>query len=338
MRIALLATLTAATVGLVDSRPASANYTCVGAEWPSAGALALALRPRPLARPGLRRRRGCRSPTTSRAGRAGQDRAPRGRHRRRRRLVAPVGCRLLLLATATRGVRRLVQPERMTAAHKTLPFGTKVRVTHAGTGRSVLVTINDRGPYIAGRDRPVPRRGLVARDGGRRRRPRQSRRRRPLIQADCCTLPRAAGLWPRRPLPLLRSTNRLARIGTASRCVSRRWISTSAPPGDRACSRAARAWRGRSLPVPSLFQRTGSQAGGPWSCGSQRSPRPARRGCLACAPSPRAPADRISSPRSGGRRGRLPDASDRGTRSMAWPRSTGRARRPPRARPSTAAP
>ena len=39
----------------------------------------------------------------------------------------------------------------MTAAHKTLPFGTRVRVTHAGTGRSVTVTINDRGPYIRGR-------------------------------------------------------------------------------------------------------------------------------------------------------------------------------------------
>ena len=39
----------------------------------------------------------------------------------------------------------------MTAAHKTLPFGTKVRVTHAGHGRSVVVTINDRGPYVAGR-------------------------------------------------------------------------------------------------------------------------------------------------------------------------------------------
>jgi rare lipoprotein A len=42
-------------------------------------------------------------------------------------------------------------PNAMTAAHKTLPFGTKVRVTHASTGRSVTVTINDRGPYIAGR-------------------------------------------------------------------------------------------------------------------------------------------------------------------------------------------
>jgi len=42
-------------------------------------------------------------------------------------------------------------PNAMSAAHKTLPFGTKVRVTRTSTGRSVVVTINDRGPYIAGR-------------------------------------------------------------------------------------------------------------------------------------------------------------------------------------------
>ncbi|MBA4100602.1 MAG: septal ring lytic transglycosylase RlpA family lipoprotein [Hyphomicrobium sp.] len=35
----------------------------------------------------------------------------------------------------------------MTAAHRTLPFGTKVRVTHARTGRAVVVRINDRGPF-----------------------------------------------------------------------------------------------------------------------------------------------------------------------------------------------
>jgi rare lipoprotein A len=37
----------------------------------------------------------------------------------------------------------------MTAAHRSLPFGTKLRVTHGG--RSVIVTINDRGPFIRGR-------------------------------------------------------------------------------------------------------------------------------------------------------------------------------------------
>jgi rare lipoprotein A len=42
-------------------------------------------------------------------------------------------------------------PNAMTAAHKTLPFGTRVRVKHLGTGRSVEVRINDRGPYVAGR-------------------------------------------------------------------------------------------------------------------------------------------------------------------------------------------
>ena len=39
----------------------------------------------------------------------------------------------------------------MTAAHKTLPFGTRVRVTNPRNGRSVTVRINDRGPFIKGR-------------------------------------------------------------------------------------------------------------------------------------------------------------------------------------------
>ena len=39
----------------------------------------------------------------------------------------------------------------MTAAHRTLPFGTKVKVTNARTGKSVVVRINDRGPYAHGR-------------------------------------------------------------------------------------------------------------------------------------------------------------------------------------------
>lgn len=39
----------------------------------------------------------------------------------------------------------------LTAAHKTLPFGTKVRVTRVDTGESVVVRINDRGPFKPGR-------------------------------------------------------------------------------------------------------------------------------------------------------------------------------------------
>ena len=43
------------------------------------------------------------------------------------------------------------QSSALTAAHKTLPFGTKVRVTNKKNGRSVVVRINDRGPFIRGR-------------------------------------------------------------------------------------------------------------------------------------------------------------------------------------------
>jgi rare lipoprotein A len=42
-------------------------------------------------------------------------------------------------------------PNAMTAAHRTLPFGTKVRVTNKRNGKTVIVTINDRGPFIRGR-------------------------------------------------------------------------------------------------------------------------------------------------------------------------------------------
>ena len=39
----------------------------------------------------------------------------------------------------------------MTAAHRSLPFGTRVRVTNLSNGSSVIVRINDRGPFIRGR-------------------------------------------------------------------------------------------------------------------------------------------------------------------------------------------
>jgi rare lipoprotein A len=42
-------------------------------------------------------------------------------------------------------------PRGLTAAHKTLPFGTKVRVTNKRNGKSVVVRINDRGPFVRGR-------------------------------------------------------------------------------------------------------------------------------------------------------------------------------------------
>lgn len=45
----------------------------------------------------------------------------------------------------------MMNPAKLTAAHKTLPFGTVVKVTNKNNGRSVVVRINDRGPFIKGR-------------------------------------------------------------------------------------------------------------------------------------------------------------------------------------------
>ena len=44
-----------------------------------------------------------------------------------------------------------MNPGAMTAAHRTLPFGTRVNVTNRKNGRSVVVRISDRGPFVRGR-------------------------------------------------------------------------------------------------------------------------------------------------------------------------------------------
>jgi rare lipoprotein A len=44
-----------------------------------------------------------------------------------------------------------MNPAELTAAHRTLPFGTKLKVTNQKNGKTVIVRINDRGPFIKGR-------------------------------------------------------------------------------------------------------------------------------------------------------------------------------------------
>ena len=80
--------------------------------------------------------------------------------------IAPGGRRAEARATARQGVasyyaasldgRRTANGERydhraLTAAHKSLPFGTLLRVTSTHNGRAVLVRVNDRGPFVRGR-------------------------------------------------------------------------------------------------------------------------------------------------------------------------------------------
>ena len=44
-----------------------------------------------------------------------------------------------------------MNPAAMTAAHRSLPFGTKVKVVNRRNGKAVVVRINDRGPFVSGR-------------------------------------------------------------------------------------------------------------------------------------------------------------------------------------------
>jgi rare lipoprotein A len=52
----------------------------------------------------------------------------------------------------------MADPEKMTAAHRTLPFGTKVVVENLANGRKVVLTVIDRGPFVRGRVIDVSRR------------------------------------------------------------------------------------------------------------------------------------------------------------------------------------
>ncbi|MBN2647212.1 MAG: septal ring lytic transglycosylase RlpA family protein [Thiotrichales bacterium] len=45
----------------------------------------------------------------------------------------------------------LYHPQLKTAAHRSLPFGTRLKVTHLKNGKSVVVVVNDRGPFVKGR-------------------------------------------------------------------------------------------------------------------------------------------------------------------------------------------
>ena len=67
--------------------------------------------------------------------------------RKARRTVWPAS---IATIPVRRAARRFDERE-LTAAHRSLPFGTRVRVTSVATGRSVTVRVNDRGPYVPGR-------------------------------------------------------------------------------------------------------------------------------------------------------------------------------------------
>ncbi len=96
------------------------------------------------------------------ASRAGDDRASRGGTRTGTATVTPAPTRSPATGSGTCAASyysdgqvtangELFDPAALTAAHKSLPFNSRVRVTNPGNGKSVVVRINDRGPYVSGR-------------------------------------------------------------------------------------------------------------------------------------------------------------------------------------------
>ena len=71
-------------------------------------------------------------------------------HRKDRRIAAQGLASFYRESRHTASGEKFVAGE-LTAAHPTLPFGTKLRVTNVSTGKSVTVRVNDRGPFVHGR-------------------------------------------------------------------------------------------------------------------------------------------------------------------------------------------
>jgi len=61
---------------------------------------------------------------------------------------------------------KLFDMNKMTAAHKKLPFGTKVKVTNEANGKSIVVEITDRGPFVKGREIDLSKKAFKAISNG----------------------------------------------------------------------------------------------------------------------------------------------------------------------------
>lgn len=157
MRNILVAGLIALAFGLVDARPASAAWECMG---PAAACQKGVRTPAGSVKAAQASHRHARQQAAHRAGKTARHVAA---HAPRKAKGSYATATSYSGGGASSGVASYYwQPQRvasggwfnpnaMTAAHKTLPFGTQVQVTNLNNGRSVTVTINDRGPYVRGR-------------------------------------------------------------------------------------------------------------------------------------------------------------------------------------------
>ena len=152
MRYFAIAALTAMAFGLADARPAAAYWQCMGPAFACGDDASSA--------PKKAWKQGRKAELTQKHRKVANAKAYRAERRRSSGSVVNSGsyggggsvgmASYYWQGTRTASGARF-NPGGMTAAHKTLPFGTKVLVTHVSTGRSVTVTINDRGPFVKGR-------------------------------------------------------------------------------------------------------------------------------------------------------------------------------------------
>ncbi len=149
MRYVAVAAIAALAIGFADARPASAAWQCMG---PEASCIKTSAKPAHKAKS---------KSAYSKTYKAKQRVAS---HKTKKKSYSPVasgsysgggGGSVGIASYYWQGTRTAsgaaFNPSGMTAAHRSLPFGTRVLVTSMATGRSVTVTINDRGPFVKGR-------------------------------------------------------------------------------------------------------------------------------------------------------------------------------------------
>jgi rare lipoprotein A len=164
MRFVLIAALAVLTVGLFDARPASAAWHCMGGELACGGSAHSAKKVKKFAKAERagKSHKVAYSKSSKRYASASKPSRKVAKVRNTPRSTGSVASTGSYGGGSTgiasyywqgqmtaSGAR--FNPSAMTAAHRSLPFGTRVLVTNHSNGRTVTVTINDRGPFIKGR-------------------------------------------------------------------------------------------------------------------------------------------------------------------------------------------
>lgn len=165
MRFVLFAALAVLTVGLFDARPASAAWQCMGGELACGGSAHSAKKAKKFAK-AERAGKSHKVAYSKSSKRYASNSKPSNRKVAKVRNTprstgsvassgsyggGSVGIASYYWQGQMTASGARFNPNAMTAAHRSLPFGTRVLVTHIASGRTVTVTINDRGPFVKGR-------------------------------------------------------------------------------------------------------------------------------------------------------------------------------------------